>query len=319
MKTLLCLALVCLCSRTDDALIQLALESELLRPLVRTDAARALLDAVPELPAATPTTVYYRPGGGYLAPAFTRAEYEALDADEQSGLREVAVDTERYYSTFYGSPLVSVRAFDLAAQHGIESYDGRRVLDFGFGSIGQLRLLAACGADVTGTEVMPLLKAIYAAEREPRMVFGRWPAEDDVVRRVGRGYDLFVSKNTIKRGYVNPVEEVDPKQRLDFGVEQGVFLDRLHDLLNPGGLALIYNIGGAPRRPDGSYNPAADIASPWPVETYERHGFQVVAIDVDDSETIRAYARALGWDKGDNPMDLENALFARFTLLRRPR
>jgi hypothetical protein len=318
----------------DPALAALRAEAVALRDLVRTDAARAMLDAVPTLPPAAPTTVWFRPGGGYLVEAFTAEQHAALPEAEREGMREVKVDTERYYQTFYGSPLASIRAYDLAAARGIASFEGTRVLDFGFGSVGQLRLLAACGAEAIGAEVMPLLRAIYAGEetlvretvRGPggrtgtvTMVFGRWPAAPEVIDAVGAGLDLFVSKNTIKRGYVSPPVETSPGQQLDFGVEPAVFLDRLHAALAPGGLAVFYNLGGRPAAAGEPYNPAADIASPWSRETYEKHGFEVVALDEDDSVTARRVGSALGWDRGDRPMDLENALFARYTILRRPR
>lgn len=321
---------------TDPALEAMQGEAKRLAPLVETSAGRELLAAVSALPPAEPTTVYYRPGGGYLAEAMTAAEHEALDEAARAELRAVPVDTERYYNTFYGSPLASVRVFDLAARHGaMDSFDGRRVLDFGFGSIGQLRLLAANGADVVGAEVMPLLRALYADEGadegagEPfagpagrtgrvTLVFGRWPAEPTVIEAVGTGFDLFVSKNTIKRGYVAPPVEVDPKQRMDFGVEPTAFLERLLAAMKPGGLVVFYNLGGRPPAEGEAYNPPTDIASPWSKTEYEDIGFEVLALDTDDSTVARRYAHALGWDADGRGMVLERDLFASYTVLRRP-
>jgi hypothetical protein len=316
----------------DPALAKLRSEAERLEPLVETPAARALLAAVVALPPAEATTIYYRPGGGYLSEAWTKAEHDALEEADRGGLKAVEVDTERYYQTFYGSPLASVRTFDLAARYGgLSTWDGRRVLDFGFGSVGQLRLLAACGADAVGTEVMPMLRAIYAHEgadgplegpggQQGRvtMAFGRWPAEKDVTEKVGTGFDLFVSKNTIKRGYVAPPVEVDPRQRLDFGVEPDEFLRRLLAAMRPGGLVVFYNLGGRPPGEGEPYNPPTDIASPWSKEAYEALGFEVLAIDVDDSTAARQYAHALGWDADGRGMVLERDLFASYTVLRRP-
>jgi hypothetical protein len=302
----------------DPVLEELVLQAEALEPLVESDAARALLAAVKRLPPAEPTRIY-RAAGGYLAPAYTRAEYEALDESERDNLQEVSVDTRLWYHTFYGSPLASLRAYDLAARHGLDSFANKRVLDFGFGSIGQLQLLTTCGADVVGAEVMPALRALYdpvtRKDAHPKLVFGRWPADKTVIDAVGSGFDLFISKNTIKRGYINPPVEVDPGYLLDFGVEQQMFLERLHAVLRPGGIAMFYNLGGKPAGEGEAYRPPTDIASPWSRATYAAAGFEVLVLDQDDTEAARAYGFALGWE---DSMDLATSLFANVTVLRRP-
>ncbi len=312
----------------DPALAKLRAQAETLAGMVQTDAARALLDAVPLLPTARPTSVFSRPGGGYLSEAFSRAEYDALDEAERAELRELAVDTERYYETFYGTPLASVHAFDIVAGHGFDSFAGKRICDFGFGSVGQLRLLAANGAKVVGAEVMPLLRAIYSAPDaqgpfgpaggEVSMVFDHWPAGEAAVEAVGFSLDLFISKNTIKRGFIAPPVEVPAHRSLDLGVPNEVFLEELFAALAPGGFALFYNLGGAPAAEGMPYNPSTDIASPWSREEYESFGFEVVAIDVDDSAAARDWGRALGWADPPGSMDLENGLFGNYTLLKKP-
>ena len=40
--------------------------------------------------------------------------------------------------------------------------------------------------------------------------------------------------------------------------------------------------------------------------------------DADDSTAARAMGRALGWDQGEHGMDLENDLFATYTLVQKP-
>jgi len=45
----------------------------------------------------------------------------------------------------------------------VTSVDGKRILDFGYGTVGHLRLLASLGADMVGVEVDPLLRALYSA------------------------------------------------------------------------------------------------------------------------------------------------------------
>lgn len=323
----------------DAALAVLRAEAQPLVEVAETEVARELLRAVALLAPAERTTVHYRGNHGPEAVAYTGAEFEALAEAERAGLTALEVDTDRFYNTFYGSPLAAVRTFDLAASHGFAAgpagLDGQRVLDFGFGSVGQLRLLAACGADAVGLEVMPLLRAIYAAPGSEgevagldgrrgsvRLVFGHWPAGAGIAEKVGAGYDLFVSKNTLKRGYVAPRFPVDPRRRLDLGLPPEEFLDRLHAVLAPGGLCLIYNLGSGSPGEGAAYDPSADIESPWPREVYAAHGFDVLALDEDDSEGARAYGRALGWFPSQDAgaaQEAEAQLFARFTVLRRAR
>ena len=47
-----------------------------------------------------------------------------------------------YYTTKYGSPLAYSRPIDLLGQAGLQDVSGRKILDFGYGTVGHLRLLA---------------------------------------------------------------------------------------------------------------------------------------------------------------------------------
>ena len=133
------------------------------------------------------------------------------------------VDETFYYTTKYGSPLAYSRPIDLLGQAGLEDVSGRKVLDFGYGTVGHLRLLAGLGADVTGVNVDPMLRALYCSPRRPgdhqeprgrdgrlRLIDGRFPADATVKKAVGGDYDLILSKNTLKRGYVHPERPVEP-------------------------------------------------------------------------------------------------------------
>src|SRR5690606_11718380 len=86
---------------------------------------------------------------------YSAAEAAALPADEQAPLRSLPVDEERYYSTKYGSPLAYARALDVAAaaDPALTSLAGKRVLDYGYGTIGHLRLMASLGAHAVGVDV----------------------------------------------------------------------------------------------------------------------------------------------------------------------
>jgi hypothetical protein len=147
------------------------------------------------------------------------------------------------------------------------------------------------------------------------LVFGQFPADLATTRQVGGGYDVFVSKNTLKRGYIHPERDVDPKMLVQLRVDDETFVRAMYDLLKPGGFALIYNLAPAPSKPEEPYKHWADGRSPWPRELYERVGFAVIAYDTDDNEQARAMGKALGWDED---MNLETDLFGLYTLLRKP-
>jgi hypothetical protein len=147
------------------------------------------------------------------------------------------------------------------------------------------------------------------------LAIGRYPADEAVRARVGGGLDLFLSKNTLKRGYVHPDSGRAP---IDLGMGAAAFLKTLHAALKPGGYVLIYNLGPAPSPPGQPYKAMADIRTPFSRADWEAAGFRVEALDRDDTGAARAMAAALGWDKGAGAMDLQKDLFATYTLARRP-
>jgi hypothetical protein len=203
-------------------------------------------------------------------------------------------------------------------------------VDFGYGNVGQLKLLALLGAEAHGIEVDPLLPLLYAPENgrvaglgavpgRLRLLHGRFPADAALVASLGSGFDLFLSKNTLKRGYVHPEKPVPERQRIDLGVSDADYVATVFRLLKPGGYFLIYNLSPPPAPPGKPYIPWADGRSPFDEATLRAAGFEVIAFDRDDSEAARALARVLGWDQGEHAMDPERDLFGRYTLARRPR
>ena len=66
------------------------------------------------------------------------------------------------------------------------------------------------------------------------------------------------------------------------------------------------------RTPPGA-SPGQVIADP----SQPKPTIQVLAFDQDDNAPARALGKALGWDQGNPPMDLENNLFGHYTLARR--
>ncbi|HXU73668.1 MAG TPA: hypothetical protein VN947_30325 [Polyangia bacterium] len=274
-------------------------EATALRPLVHTALARRYVAAAARLPEVATRTVVV-------------------------GGKPHVVDEEYYYTTRYGTPLAYARPLEILAGHGFGDVAGRRIVDFGYGGIGQLLTLASLGADVAGVDVDPLLRAMYADRDGPwgtgrlRTVDGRWPADAAVRAAIGDGYDLFVSKNVLKRGYIHPAQAVDERKTIKLGVDDEAFLRAVFALLKPGGRMLIYNLAPAPAPPGKPYIPWADGRSPFPRELYERVGFRVVGFEIDDTTAARQMARALGWDRGPDAMDLHNGLFAGYTLVEKP-
>jgi SAM-dependent methyltransferase len=246
-------------------------------------------------------------------------------------MNAVRVDSQGYYETKYGSPLAYVRAIERLGEAGVVDLAGRKILDFGYGTAGHLRMLASLGAEAVGVDVDPWLAALYARPEDQglirgsggktgrlRLVNGRFPADPATRTLVGDGYDLILSKNTLKNGYLHPSEPVDVRRRLTLGVEDDRFVRTLFESLRPGGLVLIVNICPAPSAPGQPYKPWADGRCPFPKATWEAAGFQILCFDRDDSAETRTMAHVLGWDRGESPMDLEADLFAQYSLFRRP-
>ncbi len=311
-----------------------AAEAEALRPLATTDAARAWLDEAARLPEFEPRSVYYRRTSEGTQ-AYSQDEYERLAEDEREGLRALEpAPAKRYYATMYGSPLAYLRAIDLGAEHlasDAEPFflEGARVFDLGFGQLGQLRMLAQAGAHAVGADPDPILRAMYSLPGDTgpvergdgpdgsvTLVHDLWPGDEGARERVGDGFDLIVVRNLLKRGYLDPPQETPAYTHVDFGVPDADFLRALHDALRPGGVLVVYTLGGKYEPPGESYSPSADIANPWARGDWESAGFEVIAHDEREDEGARQVGAALGWDK--QGMNLEHHLFGVVSIYRRP-
>ncbi len=318
-------------------------EATAMHAMMESDLGRAFLDGAASLPSITTRTIHREKKSRQW---FSESEMKArLAADATLEFEAAQVDEDRYYDTKYGSPVAYARPFDLLGQaleqRGRRDFAGMKILDFGYGTIGHLRMLASQGADVTGLDVDSFLTALYSDPTDTGVITGNSNTHKDgritlvsgrfndpkIGEQVGGDYDLIISKNTLKRGYVKPPEgiEVDKRMLIDLGVDDATFLKTLYDALKPGGHLLIYNI--CPKQNDyqkeggGKYLPMADGLCPWPAKQLEAIGFKPVIIDRDDSEACRRMARILGWDQGDTgggAMDVENDLFAHYTLLAKP-
>lgn len=301
---------------------QLQSEARVLAPLVHTPLARAFLSAVPRLPHVQQRTVYR---DSARTRAWSAREAAAFPDSVRARLVPRTLDEAFYYDTRYGTPLAYVRALEILGQHGVSSVRGKKLADFGCGMLGQLRLLAELGAQATGIDVDPLLPALYSEPGDQgaigagsvKLVTGQWPATPEMVNDVGEGYDVFLSKNTLKNGYIHPAETVDPRMLVHLGVSDSEYVAALARTVRRGGRVLIYNLCPAPAAPGKPYIPWADGRCPFPRAAWEDAGFNVVAFDVDDSPAARAMGHALGWDQGDGAMKLEQDLFATWSLFER--
>ena len=306
---------------------KIQIDAAALEPLLKSDLARRYIGASKDLPRVESRTLYrHKTTRAWVS----RKEAFKMTESERSELVERKYDEQFYYNTGYGSPLSYVRAVEVLAENGLVSFKGLRTLDFGCGGIGPMRLLACLGTDAVGVDIEPMFPLFYDQPGDQGEVFsangkgrvtlitGRWPAEEAAKQALGGGYDVIISKNTLKMGYIHPERPAPKGTQVELGVDDEAFVKAVFDALKPGGRFLIYNICPHKSRPDEEYKPWSDGRCPFPKEQLEKAGFKVVAFDKDDGESCRAMARALGWDKPPSAMDLENDLFAHHTLCERP-
>ncbi|MBK7864513.1 MAG: hypothetical protein IPJ65_39120 [Archangiaceae bacterium] len=296
------------------ALEQMKAGAKAYAPQVETPWVKRWMSAVVALPH-QPKQVLYRTEDKKTA--YTAAQAAKLPEPERAKLQKRETDDDYYYGRIT-LPLGYARAFDVLAKETGFDPKGKRVLDFGYGNIGQLEGLVKVGATVAGIEVDPYLPLLYAKANRPqlRILHGYFPSDAALTKAVGTGWHLFISKNTLKRGYVHPPAPEKAQLELD----DDTFLQAVADALAPGGLFYLYNICPAPAAAGKPYIPWSDGRSPFSRESYEQHGFEVLKLDEDDSAPLRVMAHAMGWDlpDGDQPgTDLEHDLFTHYTLLRK--
>ena len=301
-------------------------------PTVESELARRFLKATQDLPSIDePRVVFWH-----------RAKRTALlpEAAAQLGEAELAeyteysLDEQFYYNTLYGSPVAYTRLLDILASHGFERADGKRLLDFGYGNVSHLRLLASIGAHAVGVDIDELLAACYREASDTgviarssavtagpdgsvKLVCGRFPATPEVIEAVGSGFDLVISKNVLKSGYIHPERTPDPPAQIELGVDDATFLAHMHRVLVPGGLFAIYNIYPKQVPPEEGYLTWATGDCPWSREALDAAGFEILSYNINDDEPTRAMARKLGWDEPPHSMNLKENTFATYTVLRR--
>lgn len=272
---------------TPPALDELRRLSAKVEPHVASPWVNDWLRATATLKSVTPTTWH------------CTKDKQRCESKPADGLLPREVNDEFVYARIT-DPLGYARAFEVLASHGWQP-KGKKVLDFGYGNLGQLLMLASLGATVHGVEVDRLLVDGTRAVAKPLVLHHGFFARDaKLVKELGTGFDLWVSKNTLKRGYVRPLEG---KAVIALGDEA---LSVIAREVKRGGYFFIYNLAPAQQTP---YLPMADGHSPFTRDELEKAGFEVIAFDVDDSEAARQLGVALEW-----PAD---PLFATYTLARR--
>jgi hypothetical protein len=306
----------------NPALEALRHDARAVEPLVEGSWVREMLQQVATLPPPPARTLYHDADKTrYLV----QAEYDALSPEERDELSAQPVDGKLYYLTKYGSPVAYARPLFIAAQAGLARPKGASIVDFGYGGIGHLRMLAALGAHVTAVDVDPFLRALYHGDGGSfpqgrrsaghiELLDGRWPADPDIRKALGSDHQLFLAKNVLKRGYIHPEQKVPDKQTVKLGVSDDAFVAALAEAVALEGFVMIYNLTPAPNEPGKPYRTWADGRCPFPETMWRKHGFEVVAFDRDDTEAARRLGLLLGWASAE---ELAKDLFATYSLFRR--
>jgi SAM-dependent methyltransferase len=252
------------------------------------------------------------------------AQFNAMKPAEREGFAAVSHDEAFYYATFYGTPVAYVRALEVAGIHGLATLYQARVLDIGYGAMGGPRLMAGAGAAVAAIDVDSLLPALYTEAADQgavaaidgrtgnvRLYDGVFAGGTTVTKLLGNNFNLIVSKNTMKRGFMKPANGRPPF--VSFDASDEIVLETIYDSLAPGGLLVIYNISAA----FDEKKPSTDPRSPFTAAQFAKANLTVLALDVSDDVAVRSMGKALGWDAQMG--DLEKNLFARYTVVRRAR
>jgi SAM-dependent methyltransferase len=299
-------------------------EARKLQRLAKSDLGRSFLKAAQAAPPWVPRTVYRR---GKAREWLGADAFARLPAADRAAWTPMVISEGTYQGLFYGSPLAYLLPLERLDTAGFGDLRGKRVADFGHGGIGQLRLFAEMGAEAVGIDVDPIQPVLYAepADEGPfgklggsvKLVHGRFPAEPKVMAAVRGDYDLFLSKNTLRMGYIHPAEKVDSRQLVDLGVDDRGFLKAVAKVLKPGGWLVIYNLSPAPNVAGKPYRPNADGRCPFSAEDLAAADFETLVRDSVDDQPARALGAALGWDQPPGNMNLTDDLFGLVTIARK--
>jgi hypothetical protein len=251
------------------------------------------------------------------------SQWKQLAKAEMDHYALAELDSDDYYQTKYGSPLTYLPAMEILGRAGLTNFKGKRVMDFGYGMIGQLRIWSLMGASTTGIDVDPFLRELYSFPQDQgrygkgsvQILTGFFPTDPAIARAAGGGYDLIVSKNTLKLGYIHPRREAKKEQLIDLGVSDEQFVRELWNRLKLGGYVLVYNISPAQNPLDKPYIPWADGETAFARSIWEKQGFKVLAFDANDDVACHAAFKAIGY--GNGPVPLKSSVFTHYTLVQK--
>ncbi|MFG0256963.1 MAG: hypothetical protein ACF8GE_03580 [Phycisphaerales bacterium JB043] len=280
--------------------------------------------------------------------------YESLPVEAMPDAQAKRFPGHRY-DRMQHVPLAYFCALDMVRELGVDMLDGMRITDSGFGSVENLHVLASAGADVVGIQTEGAMDGPVHARIElgqiPRaesvaegdggtltIKTGTYPTSDEIIELAGGQIDLFVSKNSLRRGYFPAIPDPtpcryfrgsasiiigdDPYKDLPLCVTEFVpkdaeYLQTVYDALAPGGLFLVYNLyidrGDREEmwvRPDGVGECQFDL------EMVIRAGFEIISWNQDDSAHARTMQEALReYETGCRPSEEYSAMA---TILRKP-
>lgn len=299
-------------------------EAKVVRGQVKSELAKSFLDAVSGLKPVERRVLWWN---AQTQIAFTDEEYQRLTKGGKDGFVKREYDERFYYTTAFGSPMIYALPLELAARYGMQDFKGKKVVDFGYGMIGQLQMMAHAGAQVHGVDVQPIFAKLYSwpgdtgaiGKGSVRIHNGQWPLNEDLKKSAGGNIDLFLAKNVLKLGYIHPKREANPNQLIDLGVSDQKFLQELFKAMKPGGLVVIYNLSPAPAKASAPYIPWADGEYPFDWALTRLAGFEILLKGEKDDAAARKLFLSLGYDNGSGMEGLEADLFSNVTVLRRPK
>jgi len=271
-----------------------------LQAAVRSDLATDFLNATSALPWIQPRKLYQDPDSKDLYPS---SQIASISADRRWKLVSRSFDEHDCYEGRYGMPLSYAVFMDALSDFGVRSLSGKRVLDLGFASILPLRLMACLGASVTGLETDKLVSALYAFDGDSgpvRTVRGRTidrSHEGSIALKRGRlgvdwtpqsaAFDLILSRNTLKQGYVHPRPEHAHEPNVKLKLTDEAFLASVRGALASGGLFAIYNTFD----PSDS-GPGADGRCPFTREQLTLSHLEVLGHDQSDDQRALSFFAA---------------------------
>lgn len=318
-------------AQNDWSPAALAKEAEKVAEVITHPAITEWLEKAEELPEVKGAVLVVGPReeGGFDREVYTLQQSLEFTGDELEDFRQVEYGPKRYYATNYGTPIAYAPALLAAAEAGgFNSFRNKRVLDFGYGQLGQLEMLARCGAAVFGVEADPVIHTLYHATRigdgvtaedgtkgSVHLELGEWFSDWRLRERLGGNFDVIIARNVLKRGYVQPDEPMRGFDPIDIGGEPEDAARAIYNALDDGGVAVVYNLGGgAWHREDGTYNAPADVRDPFGREAWEAAGFEIVHFQSNGSQLMREVF-SVATDRDLAEFDAYNVLY---TVVRKP-